>query len=191
MKTKTVTLLSFYVLILCFILQYSPCVKVQAITCDITQLSPCAEPIMYGSATPPACCSSLKKQQPCLCQYARNPVYAGYVYGSNSRRVASDCHVSLPRCWVEREAFELCMEKLRSWGFCFRSDQSSILPVCIVVCLMLSVNYCCVVSYVACVMWDSTKIKWLIEGSINWSLRFRCISSFQIQCWTWCLSCYV
>ncbi|KAF3337565.1 non-specific lipid-transfer protein 2 [Carex littledalei] len=94
MKTKAVTLLSLYVL-LCFTLQ-SPCVK--AITCDISQLSPCVGPIMYGSATPSACCSSLKMQQPCLCQYARNPLYAGYVYGSNSRRVASDCHVSLPRC---------------------------------------------------------------------------------------------
>ncbi|KAJ4748818.1 Nonspecific lipid-transfer protein [Rhynchospora pubera] len=94
MKMKAITLLCIYTL-LCFTTQHP---FAAAVTCDVSQLSPCMGPILYGSATPPACCSSLKMQQPCFCQYARNPTYSGYVYGSNGRRVASDCKVSLPRC---------------------------------------------------------------------------------------------
>jgi hypothetical protein len=93
-KMKAITLLFIYAL-LCFALQ-SP--SVEAVTCDATQLSPCAGPILYGRATTPACCSALRAQQPCFCQYAKNPLYAGYISGSNSRHVASACSVSLPRC---------------------------------------------------------------------------------------------
>ncbi|KAL5726549.1 hypothetical protein ACHQM5_009587 [Ranunculus cassubicifolius] len=69
-----------------------------AATCDATQLSPCLSAMM--SATPPsrACCTKLKSQQPCLCQYMKNPSLKQYINENNAKRVASSCGVTYPNC---------------------------------------------------------------------------------------------
>uniref|UniRef100_A0A0E0R141 Bifunctional inhibitor/plant lipid transfer protein/seed storage helical domain-containing protein n=1 Tax=Oryza rufipogon TaxID=4529 RepID=A0A0E0R141_ORYRU len=41
--------------------------------CDPGLLSPCAAPIFFGTAPSASCCSSLKAQQGCFCQYAKDP----------------------------------------------------------------------------------------------------------------------
>ncbi|OAY68208.1 putative non-specific lipid-transfer protein AKCS9 [Ananas comosus] len=71
---------------------------VDAVTCDPTQLIPCASAII-GSAPPSAtCCARLKAQQPCFCQYEKNRSLRGYINSPNSRTVAKICAVTFPSC---------------------------------------------------------------------------------------------
>ncbi|KAH7658427.1 Bifunctional inhibitor/lipid-transfer protein/seed storage 2S albumin protein [Dioscorea alata] len=78
------------------LLQSSPVISV---TCRVAELSPCAGPILAGNSTIPAqCCSKLKEQQPCLCQYKKNPAYSAFVNSPNAKKVAKSCGVSIPSC---------------------------------------------------------------------------------------------
>ncbi|KAF9619963.1 hypothetical protein IFM89_010579 [Coptis chinensis] len=69
-----------------------------AATCDATQLSPCLGAITSGSPPSPACCTRLKSQRSCLCQYLKNPNLSRFVNTPNARRVGSRCGVPYPRC---------------------------------------------------------------------------------------------
>ncbi|KAL6642857.1 hypothetical protein ACP70R_021038 [Stipagrostis hirtigluma subsp. patula] len=66
--------------------------------CDAGQLAVCAPAIVAGSAPTAACCSNLRAQSGCFCQYARNPAYGAYINSPNSRRVLAACGVAVPTC---------------------------------------------------------------------------------------------
>ncbi|KAK1437358.1 hypothetical protein QVD17_03149 [Tagetes erecta] len=69
-----------------------------AVTCAVTELSPCL-PAFTSSAPPSAnCCTKLKQQTPCLCGYIKNPSLKQYVTSPNAKKVASTCGVSFPKC---------------------------------------------------------------------------------------------
>ncbi|OAY60439.1 non-specific lipid-transfer protein 2 [Manihot esculenta] len=69
-----------------------------AATCNPASLSVCLPAIT--SSTPPssACCSNLKQQKPCFCQYLKNPNLKQYINSPNARKVASTCGVAIPKC---------------------------------------------------------------------------------------------
>ncbi|XP_030537130.1 non-specific lipid-transfer protein 2-like [Rhodamnia argentea] len=69
-----------------------------AVTCRPIELSSCVSAIT--SATPPStlCCSKIKEQRPCLCQYLRNPNLKKFVNSPNARKVASTCGTPFPKC---------------------------------------------------------------------------------------------
>ncbi|MGD7201726.1 hypothetical protein [Ralstonia pseudosolanacearum] len=67
-------------------------------TCDPMVLTPCLGSISNGSPPSPKCCSVLKGQQSCFCQYARNPALGQYVNNPNTRKVLRACGVPYPRC---------------------------------------------------------------------------------------------
>ncbi|KAL5817951.1 hypothetical protein ACOSQ3_026329 [Xanthoceras sorbifolium] len=69
-----------------------------AVTCSPTQLSSCVSAIT--SATPPSklCCSKIKEQKPCLCQYLKNPNLKKFINTPNARKVASTCGTPFPKC---------------------------------------------------------------------------------------------
>ncbi|XP_010926507.1 non-specific lipid-transfer protein 2 [Elaeis guineensis] len=69
-----------------------------AVTCNPSELSPCAGAILGSSPPTSACCAKLKAQQPCFCQYAKNPSLKGYINSPNSRKVLAACGVSTPSC---------------------------------------------------------------------------------------------
>nr|GEW55733.1 non-specific lipid-transfer protein 2-like [Tanacetum cinerariifolium] len=60
-------------------------------TCSVTSLSPCLPAFSSGSPPTASCCSNLKKQQPCLCGYIKNPSLKQYVTSPNAKKVASTC----------------------------------------------------------------------------------------------------
>ncbi|MBF6189543.1 hypothetical protein IU482_30525, partial [Nocardia farcinica] len=45
-----------------------------------------------------ACCSSLRAQQGCFCQFAKDPRYGRYVNSPNARKAVSSCGIALPTC---------------------------------------------------------------------------------------------
>ncbi|CAI0547813.1 unnamed protein product [Linum tenue] len=69
-----------------------------AVTCSPLQLSSCVSAIR--SSTPPSklCCTKIKEQRPCLCQYMKNPALKPYVNTPNARKVASTCGTPFPKC---------------------------------------------------------------------------------------------
>jgi hypothetical protein len=72
--------------------------EVAAAACDASALTPCMGAIMLGGAVTPGCCVRMRAQQGCLCQYARNPSYSGYVNSPRAQSVVRACGVPRPRC---------------------------------------------------------------------------------------------
>ncbi|GLT66465.1 hypothetical protein SLA2020_388290 [Shorea laevis] len=69
-----------------------------AVTCNPTQLSPCVSAITSASAPSTVCCSKIKEQKPCLCQYLKNPNLKKFVNSPNARKVANTCGTPFPKC---------------------------------------------------------------------------------------------
>uniref|UniRef100_A0A0A9BDV2 Bifunctional inhibitor/plant lipid transfer protein/seed storage helical domain-containing protein n=1 Tax=Arundo donax TaxID=35708 RepID=A0A0A9BDV2_ARUDO len=69
-----------------------------AASCNAGQLAVCAPAITGGARPSAACCSNLRAQQGCFCQFAKNPTYGRYVNSPNARRAVAACGISLPRC---------------------------------------------------------------------------------------------
>ncbi|GFZ12231.1 hypothetical protein Acr_23g0006160 [Actinidia rufa] len=68
------------------------------VTCDPLELSPCLSAIVNGSPPSKQCCTKLKQQVPCLCQYIKDPNFSKYVTNPNAKKVASACGVTIPTC---------------------------------------------------------------------------------------------
>ncbi|KAI5017372.1 hypothetical protein ZWY2020_042260 [Hordeum vulgare] len=66
--------------------------------CNAGQLMVCAAAIIGGAAPSASCCSSLRVQQGCFCQYARNPAYGRYIGSPTAHRAIVACRVAVPSC---------------------------------------------------------------------------------------------
>ncbi|KAL3637789.1 hypothetical protein CASFOL_018237 [Castilleja foliolosa] len=72
--------------------------EMAAVTCDPVKLSPCLD-ALTGSGKPSSeCCKNLKEQEPCFCEYIRNPAFKPYIDTPKAREVAQTCGVSYPKC---------------------------------------------------------------------------------------------
>ncbi|KAD7477176.1 hypothetical protein E3N88_00312 [Mikania micrantha] len=72
-----------------------------AVTCSVTELSPCIP--SFTSPTPPSkeCCTKLKEQKPCLCGYIKNPSLKQYVTSPYAKKVSSACN------WIDAYLTEI------------------------------------------------------------------------------------
>ncbi|KAK3156866.1 hypothetical protein QOZ80_2AG0113090 [Eleusine coracana subsp. coracana] len=66
--------------------------------CKPDQLAACLPSIVSGSAPTDACCTNLRAQQGCLCQYAKDPNYGKYVSSPNAGRALTTCGIAVPKC---------------------------------------------------------------------------------------------
>ncbi|XP_062200283.1 non-specific lipid-transfer protein 2P-like [Phragmites australis] len=66
--------------------------------CNAGQLTVCAPAIISGAAPQASCCSNLRAQRGCFCQFARNPAYSRYINSPNARSTLAACGVAVPRC---------------------------------------------------------------------------------------------
>jgi hypothetical protein len=69
-----------------------------AAQCNVGSLVVCAGAITSGSKPSDSCCSTLRAQRGCFCEYARNPAYSGYIKSANARKTLATCKVATPRC---------------------------------------------------------------------------------------------
>lgn len=67
----------------------------ESVTCNVSELSPCADAIIKGTPASPACCAKLKEQIPCLCGYMKLRPYAD---SPNAKKVSKTCGVPIPKC---------------------------------------------------------------------------------------------
>jgi hypothetical protein len=61
-----------------------------AADCNIAQLVVCKEAVMDGSKPTAACCSVLRAQEPCFCEYLKDPKFSKYVNNPNARTTVRD-----------------------------------------------------------------------------------------------------
>ncbi|CAL9201971.1 unnamed protein product [Musa hybrid cultivar] len=85
----------FFCMISALLLLRSP-TAVESVTCDPTLLNPCAAAFLFSTRPSSLCCSRIKSQVPCYCQYLNDPSLSGYISGG--KKVAAACGVSLPSC---------------------------------------------------------------------------------------------
>nr|XP_043608140.1 non-specific lipid-transfer protein 2-like [Erigeron canadensis] len=92
-KVFSIVLLSTFMLVLMNQVPGS-----EAANCNYMDLMVCAGAI--SSPQPPSsdCCAKVKEQQPCFCGYLKNPTLRQYVTPDAAKRVATQCHVAIPRC---------------------------------------------------------------------------------------------
>ncbi|ESQ47247.1 hypothetical protein EUTSA_v10028094mg [Eutrema salsugineum] len=67
-------------------------------SCVPTELLPCLPAITIGGEPAKDCCDKLKEQQPCFCDYIKNPMYSMYVTSPNARKVLDACKIPFPSC---------------------------------------------------------------------------------------------
>ncbi|XP_057809420.1 non-specific lipid-transfer protein 2-like [Salvia miltiorrhiza] len=67
-----------------------------AVTCNPMELMPCFGPITTGAAPTTQCCTNLKAQQPCFCQYKNDPEFKDYIDSANAKKLAATCKVTIP-----------------------------------------------------------------------------------------------
>ncbi|KAL5571305.1 hypothetical protein UlMin_022747 [Ulmus minor] len=96
MNKSSVALCLMVVAVAVVVLSEAP--KAAAVTCSVTELSPCLPAISSSAAPTALCCQKIKEQKPCLCGYLRNPNLKQYVNSPNARKVASTCGVPYPSC---------------------------------------------------------------------------------------------
>ncbi|GJN09334.1 hypothetical protein PR202_ga27334 [Eleusine coracana subsp. coracana] len=69
-----------------------------AAACNAKLLKACVPALTTGVTPTGECCSNVKAQQSCLCQFAKNPAYARYVGSPNTRRTIAACGVAPLHC---------------------------------------------------------------------------------------------
>ncbi|KAG6407407.1 hypothetical protein SASPL_130398 [Salvia splendens] len=69
-----------------------------AVECNPMKLFPCLGAISSGRDPSAECCTKLKEQQPCFCEYIRNPQLKPYVDSPNAKKVAAVCGIKPPTC---------------------------------------------------------------------------------------------
>ncbi|KAL3525486.1 hypothetical protein ACH5RR_013858 [Cinchona calisaya] len=70
----------------------------RAVTCTITELSPCLSAITGPNPPSQACCAKLMQQRPCLCGYIKDPNFGSYVNSPKAKGIAKTCNVPIPKC---------------------------------------------------------------------------------------------
>lgn len=72
--------------------------SVMAVTCNPAELSPCLSALTGPSEPTKLCCTKLKVQEPCLCEYLKNPDFRKYLDTGNADKVSKACGVPFPTC---------------------------------------------------------------------------------------------
>lgn len=109
-----------------------------AVTCNAMELSPCMSAITGSGAPSPACCAKLKEQQPCFCQYMKNPMLRPYVDSPNAKKIAATCGVATPTC--QKSARHRSAQEIKDQNF------PSVHRACCCFVIVFSVGISCISS---------------------------------------------
>ncbi|KAM7524235.1 hypothetical protein LguiA_014137 [Lonicera macranthoides] len=70
----------------------------ESVTCVFTELEPCFLPLMVDVPPSDECCAKFKEQEPCLCGYIKDPVYAEFIKSPLAPKVEQTCAIPAPQC---------------------------------------------------------------------------------------------
>ncbi|KAI3833113.1 hypothetical protein MKX03_007460 [Papaver bracteatum] len=97
MKKNTSYLVTFAAVALFAMMMMSNMSESMA-ACVAAELQPCLSAITSPAPPTPLCCTKLKQQQSCLCQYVKDPNLDKYVNSPNAKKMAQKCGVPIPKC---------------------------------------------------------------------------------------------
>jgi hypothetical protein len=66
--------------------------------CDPSQLSECEPALIGGSQPTTTCCTNLRAQQSCFCQYVHDPNNGKYINSPNAAPTLTKCGIAVPNC---------------------------------------------------------------------------------------------
>lgn len=69
-----------------------------AAPCNPGQLAVCKSAMHSGVKPSAVCCSNLRAQKACLCQYAKDPKFSRYVHNPNVPKTITSCGIATPKC---------------------------------------------------------------------------------------------
>lgn len=71
-----------------------------AVDCNIIKLLPCYQfindPTLPAPSPDSECCNNLQMEEPCLCDFAKNPIVGPYLDNPAIKKVADACSVTIP-----------------------------------------------------------------------------------------------
>ncbi|KAM7524237.1 hypothetical protein LguiA_014139 [Lonicera macranthoides] len=70
----------------------------EAVTCNVMELAPCLQAFTSPAQPSAECCGKLKEQEPCLCNYIKDPTLGQYVNSPQAKKVEAGCRVPVPDC---------------------------------------------------------------------------------------------
>ena len=62
------------------------------------KLTVCMPAITTGAKPSNTCCASLRAQQACFCQYAKDPSLGRYITSPHARETLVSCGLAVPQC---------------------------------------------------------------------------------------------
>ncbi|OVA13841.1 Bifunctional inhibitor/plant lipid transfer protein/seed storage helical domain [Macleaya cordata] len=99
MKTSAASCYFVLFLALVLVLNEARVSTAAASVCNVTALKPCFDVISNPKSTQARlCCSTLKKQQKCICQYVKDPKIKTIVNPKVAKDLAKKCGITLPIC---------------------------------------------------------------------------------------------
>ncbi|KAI3980435.1 hypothetical protein MKX01_038607 [Papaver californicum] len=98
MKKKNTSYLVMFAALALFAMMMMSNMSVSMAACQATELQPCLSAITSPTPASPLCCTKLKQQQSCLCQYVKDPNFGKYVNSPNAKKMLQKCGVAIPRC---------------------------------------------------------------------------------------------
>ncbi|KAK1695218.1 hypothetical protein QYE76_011915 [Lolium multiflorum] len=66
--------------------------------CDVGKLIDCRPAVIGGTPPSDSCCSNLKAQKGCFCQYLKDPNYSHYINSPNAGKTLDSCGIRFPIC---------------------------------------------------------------------------------------------
>ncbi|KAG7564007.1 Bifunctional inhibitor/plant lipid transfer protein/seed storage helical domain [Arabidopsis suecica] len=94
MKFTTLVCITFIVVLVSFLAPINSVIQ----ACDKIEITGCIPAILYGDKPTPECCGKMKAQQPCFCDFIKNPVFNKYVTSPQARAILKFCGIPYPTC---------------------------------------------------------------------------------------------
>ncbi|CAN8265955.1 unnamed protein product [Cochlearia groenlandica] len=66
--------------------------------CTDIEITGCVPAILIGTKPSQECCDKLKAQEPCFCDFIKNPAFTQYVSSPQARLALAACVISYPTC---------------------------------------------------------------------------------------------
>ncbi|KAK9115956.1 hypothetical protein Sjap_014903 [Stephania japonica] len=86
----------FIIFITTLVLLSSDQVQVTMAACNPSSLAPCAGAFLNGTPPSPACCSELRAQKACFCQFKKDPSLGRYANSPYTRKTLAACGLPYP-----------------------------------------------------------------------------------------------
>ncbi|KAL1196128.1 putative non-specific lipid-transfer protein AKCS9 [Cardamine amara subsp. amara] len=100
MKFTTLVFITFGVVLVSFLAPIKSSMVVNAVKppCTDIELTGCVPAILDGTKPSDECCGKLRAQQPCFCDFIKNPAFHNLVTSPQAHKILAMCNIPYPIC---------------------------------------------------------------------------------------------